>query len=69
MTSAATVRSRCRHCGQEREIPCRSTRDMEILAIEGDPACRAALADLGGGERGLERVDRLRQKAATSAAR
>jgi hypothetical protein len=51
----------CTFCGEDRAVPCRSTRDMEDRFIEsGDGACFGALAELGGGERGLERVTALR---------
>lgn len=53
---------RCRYCGREAGNPvllCQSTRDMERRAIADDARCYVALADAGGGERGMARVDQL----------
>ena len=51
---------RCHFCHREsanRIALCMSTRDMEDRAGGGDAVCYAALADAGGGEKGMAHVD------------
>jgi hypothetical protein len=51
---------RCHFCHREsanRIALCMSTRDMEDRAGGGDAVCYAALADAGGGEKGMAYVD------------
>jgi len=58
----AQATQRCRHCGRKasnRVLLCQSTRDMEDRAIGGDARCYVALAEAGGGERGIARIDQL----------
>jgi hypothetical protein len=65
---------RCRFCGREashRIFICMNTRDMEEWALMGFEVCYHALAVVGGGERGMARMDALilerRQRDATAA--
>ena len=53
----------CVYCGRESEHPCMNTRDMEQYAIDGNTRCFDTLDKLGGGERGIDRVDSLRKQA------
>jgi transcriptional regulator NrdR family protein len=53
---------RCHFCGKEADNPillCMNSRDMEERAIAGRPDCYDALARIGGGERGMERIDQI----------
>lgn len=57
----------CHYCGRDCEFPCRNTRDLTDLAIDGDETCFERLAELGWGEQG-ERYVRA-NKAALAARR
>lgn len=56
----------CRYCGRDRAVPCMNTRDMEDKAVEAvDLTCFNILDQLGGGERGIDRVEALRDERMT----
>ncbi len=46
----------CGYCNRERNYSCKNTRDMEDSAESGDRECFFRLAELGGGEKGLDYV-------------
>ena len=52
----------CHYCARELAVPCLNGRDMEDSICElDDETCYQALKALGGGERGLDYIDKARQ--------